>query len=113
MATIDEIKQKYQIDKRQTGQNFVTSWGSGASFASGVGQRANATKKEREGFKAKTRSANKPGKDPLVKAAEQREAKAIRLKLDKAVKEYKSLRAKIDAWKKELYEKYGFSYTEN
>lgn len=111
--TVDEIKEKYHCDKRQTGQLFVTNWGSGASFASGVGQRANATKKEREGFKSFARQVNRPGKDPLVRAAEQREAKALRLKIDKAVKQYKELRVQIDAWKKTLYDKFGFSYTEN
>ena len=113
--TIDEIKEKYQCDRRQTGQNFVTEWGSGASFSSGVGQRLRMSKKAKDDFKRTTRKDNKPGLDPLLKAQKDREIKALKLKIENKKKTVKALIEEISKVCMDLENKYNivaFPFTE-
>lgn len=65
MATIDEIKQKYQIDKRQTGQLFTRGNGRGGDFRKSNIKDPEDLKEFKQEKRAK--AAGMPGPDDIAK----------------------------------------------
>ena len=78
--TVDEIKSKYQCDKRQTGQVGIHQFGSVKGFPVNF-KKLDASKEFVKEYKRENRQANKPN-DPLANgnAKKIRDAKALVLK---------------------------------
>lgn len=107
--TIDEIREKYHCDKRQTGQ---------VAFSPSLGTKYNFNRVwHLPGQKRELRAEQREGTDPLLKAKREREKKALLKKVDEAsakVKKTESdlVKAKSDLskLKNQLYSEFGIGY---
>ena len=105
--TIDEIREKYHCDKRQTGQ---------VAFSPSLGTKYNlkgAGKVQKRELRAEMRE----GTDPLLRAKREREKKALLKKVDEASAKVKKTEADLakaksdlSKLKNQLYSEFGIGY---